>query len=1390
MASLSVNTVFANNANESDNSNNVTAKIEEWEYNPTKEAELSLFSMELAESIASEGSSSAADIVKVNVTATNKSTGLGEKIENANVRLFVGETEKRTAKTNSDGVAEISLAGLSLEERLNATISADKVVSLGKAIDGAARDSLFNNYPKDIDDLDGDGNTSEYIRYQTELHSEWIDRNGNWNGTALPKTIESNKVDIAFAIDATGSMGDEINNVKDNVAAFSKNLIDKGLDIRFSIIEYRDITCSEPTINHTNSSGSNWYRDIDSVVEVLGNISVSGGGDTPETAIDALGMMADKDNMSWRSDAHKFAFVLTDADYKVNNNYGYENLDDITRTLAGMNVVTSVITSTGYCQNTYKSLYDTTGGIFANINASNFNAEMLALSDSIATSVTREIDLVLSEPRMKVNMAVCYFADDSTSQSFSYRNSVKNVLNEYAHRVAETTDGHVLIDKIILFNTDNRLNFYDTSNQAAMADIRMESEVKDDGTWLNNVEIHNNAYVFGFFFDDQISADDSYFSAFKHLKKTDDFIGRNTFYRILSGGIDINGWSMIDDAYNFSATQAHETGHYLMGFRDEYQDADSSNWGSNKPYPEYGLMDNQYADIEMSKSTIDYAYMSDNFNGTDKARHTEHSWTRKASCEDALIETLTTNNTTGYGLIGGSEYNATGEYSIKYTKTLGKDRTAPYSYAGLEESDFITTVTASGGSGGGGGSAWSLMGISNTVSSTYFDDIEKTSKSVAGFMIKSNTSDVAITMSPISGYTYELYYIKAGDEEYNKVETLAEADKLTASVPVSAGELTEIRLIAVKDDKKAYNTYFVDRSEATDKGYMYNSADGSVMAYVTADEESTYTFIADNTSYKNGEYVSVNQATVVDSDNDVTIDSGEIYSIASYKAEIDYSTLSWFKFKDDIWTKIDTDYSEEENMNIGARADLNGEGLYVLMAKEAPVGEVNKETNLSYTQSSDRDAVVTLNFDDSNSDSKYYNVYYSEDEFRGKNDKDVICRTFNANSDDITLNLVEKNRVVYAAVEIVTENGSRSKFSDLIRLEAGEADSDGDGIPDWYCDKYRLWGEAGEEKDIANSDDDGDGLTNLEEYNGGSDPTNPNDPEHTTNIAVDALEISPTTKNVNIGSTTKLTAIISPENASNKNVRWSIEDESIASIAADGDTCTVKGISEGTTTVYAVSVDGGYSASSQITVSNKTSSGGGGTSLYTVKFETNGGNKVSNKSVRRNNTLAEPTAPIKDGFTFEGWYTDKELTKEYDFSEKVTKGFTLYAKWEDIKKSQIILTIGDKEALVFGESKENDVTPKIVNDRTMLPIRFIAEALGAEVEWNGLEQKVTIVKDDIEIIITINSDKAIVNGKTVTLDSPAFIENDRTYLPLRFISENLGAKVEWVEDTQQVIITK
>lgn len=212
----------------------------------------------------------------------------------------------------------------------------------------------------------------------------------------------------------------------------------------------------------------------------------------------------------------------------------------------------------------------------------------------------------------------------------------------------------------------------------------------------------------------------------------------------------------------------------------------------------------------------------------------------------------------------------------------------------------------------------------------------------------------------------------------------------------------------------------------------------------------------------------------------------------------------------------------------------------------------------------------------------------------------------------------------------------------------------------------------------------------------------------------------------------------------------------------------------------------------------RTSSRGGGTTRYTVSFETNGGSKISSERVNRNGTLTEPTAPTKEGFDFAGWYTDQELKTTYDFSAKVTKSITLYAAWteKDNSINQIILTIGKKDAQVFGQIKTNDVAPKIVNDRTMLPARFVAENLGAKVEWDGEKELVTITgknlktDENVTILITIGAATAKVNGKEIKLDSPAFIENDRTYAPIRFISENLGASVEWVEKEQKVIITK
>ena len=75
--------------------------------------------------------------------------------------------------------------------------------------------------------------------------------------------------------------------------------------------------------------------------------------------------------------------------------------------------------------------------------------------------------------------------------------------------------------------------------------------------------------------------------------------------------------------------------------------------------------------------------------------------------------------------------------------------------------------------------------------------------------------------------------------------------------------------------------------------------------------------------------------------------------------------------------------------------------------------------------------------------------------------------------------------------------------------------------------------------------------------------------------------------------------------------------------------------------------------------------GGSGAARYTVSFEANGGSKVASQTVTRNSVIKEPSIPVRNGFDFAGWYTDQELKTTYDFSEKVTKSFTLYAKWTE-----------------------------------------------------------------------------------------------------------------------------
>lgn len=118
----------------------------------------------------------------------------------------------------------------------------------------------------------------------------------------------------------------------------------------------------------------------------------------------------------------------------------------------------------------------------------------------------------------------------------------------------------------------------------------------------------------------------------------------------------------------------------------------------------------------------------------------------------------------------------------------------------------------------------------------------------------------------------------------------------------------------------------------------------------------------------------------------------------------------------------------------------------------------------------------------------------------------------------------------------------------------------------------------------------------------------------------------------------------------------------------------------------------------------------------------------------------------------------------------------------------IEIIIDNPVAKVNGANVTLDQPATVLNGRTVVPARFIAESLGATVNWNGELQVVTIMKLPTILGFVIDSTRATLNDGFVELEQSAVILNGRTMVPARFIAENLGATVEWDEFTRKVTI--
>ena len=167
------------------------------------------------------------------------------------------------------------------------------------------------------------------------------------------------------------------------------------------------------------------------------------------------------------------------------------------------------------------------------------------------------------------------------------------------------------------------------------------------------------------------------------------------------------------------------------------------------------------------------------------------------------------------------------------------------------------------------------------------------------------------------------------------------------------------------------------------------------------------------------------------------------------------------------------------------------------------------------------------------------------------------------------------------------------------------------------------------------------------------------------------------------------------------------------------------------------------------------------------------------------------TARPAPGWEFAGWSGSatgaaNPLALTMDDNKSVLATFE---KSVDPNQHIITLSVGSMVAHLDGQVVTLDTPPVIVSGRTLVPLRPIIEGLGGGITWVSETRSVEVEFNGTTLLLQIGNRTAVVNGKAVQMNVPATIMNGRTMLPVRFVSENLGADVQWEELTKTVTIT-
>jgi hypothetical protein len=216
-----------------------------------------------------------------------------------------------------------------------------------------------------------------------------------------------------------------------------------------------------------------------------------------------------------------------------------------------------------------------------------------------------------------------------------------------------------------------------------------------------------------------------------------------------------------------------------------------------------------------------------------------------------------------------------------------------------------------------------------------------------------------------------------------------------------------------------------------------------------------------------------------------------------------------------------------------------------------------------------------------------------------------------------------------------------------------------------------------------------------------------------------------------------------------------------------------------------------------------------------LKLRVNGDQSLNAlKAEIRDNSGTVSYVEIEPSINWKGWKLVSADLSEYNFKypisvksvyvyndkigqdERAAKGkididditFSYKGQLTAAANNAVSLTVNKTAVAVNGKSMTLEQAPVIVRGNTLIPIRFVTDALGGTVRWDDQERKVTVLRGDKMVDLWVDHADLLVNGQRITAEVAPQIMNNLTVVPLRILSENLGWKVTWDAKTQQITL--